>query len=528
MSELRYSEEVIFREFGGFDESPKIEKKEPVSDEFYNSLLDKINSAAKKNQDAHKEDDPLSKDNEVSDLLKATARDIFDGTHGVNFKDSYAILDDEDKAEFESIILDIMGAIEEEMASEDKAGLVQGLFDRLFPENAKFVDPYDAVRATLLKLQQDGDVTPEELMNRIIPMILEAATKTGNEATYEYGVVKLDDEEMSLEDMYSAMQEIAAMMAEVDAGVNPEVPTENPDDVPEVPEIPENPEDVPEVPENPEDVPEVPENPEDVPDVPTENPDDVPEVPETPTDNTEVPEVPTDNTDVPEVPTDSTETTDVPEIPTESVEGSTEPIETPEEMAELLSSGQIRRASQNIVRNSTELEEIAVSTATPNVDGFAEVTMNAQTAQSIQSQVLSAVESRLANIGVNANDEVNIILNPENLGRISVRISNGGGDTLIRIAAENEETRAVLLERLPSLMESLSQINNSVREITVEEVWQSAEMQTNLFGGQNGTFAGNRNGQGNYNGSSAESQTTEAVDSTENIMKGANRLWQKA
>lgn len=519
MSELRVQENVVeFASFGGGGQ-------EPVSDEFYNSLLDKIDAAAKKNQNAgQKEENPLSKDSEVSDLLKTTARDIFDGDYGVNFKDSYAILDDEDKAEFERIILDIMGAIEAEMADEGKAGLVQKMFDRLFPRTSEYVDPFDAVRETLLRLQEEGDSTPEELMQKIIPMILEASTKGETEITYEYGIVKVDDDEMSLEDMYSAMQEIAAMITEVNEAIIPEIPEEpeNPDDVPEIPDVPSDIIDVPETPETP-DVPDVPEVPE------------TPDVPDTPTDNTDVPEVPTDSTDVPEISETPTETpevpeapTEAPEVPTESVEGSTESIETPEEMAELLSSGQIRRASQNIVRNSTELEEIAVSTAAQNVDGFAEVTMNAQTAQSIQSQVLSAVESRLANIGVNANDEVNIILNPENLGRISVRISNGGGDTLIRIAAENEETRAVLLERLPSLMESLSQINNSVREITVEEVWQSAEMQTNLFGGQNGTFTGNQNNQRSFNGSSAESQATEAVDSTENIMKGANRLWQKA
>lgn len=520
MAELKVKEQHIDCSMWDINDN---REPEPVSDEFYNSLLDKINAAAQKNQDANRVDDePLSNDSEVSDLLKTTARDIFNGTYGVDFKDSYAILDDEDKAEFERIILDIMNAVESEMADEGKVGSVQQLLDRLFPENAEFVDPYDAVRATLLRLQRQGDTTPEELMNRIIPMILDASTKTEGEAVYEYGIVKLDDEEMSLEDMLAAMQEIAAAIAEVNAEMNPDVPSDNPDDIPEVPEVP----DVPVVPENPE-TPEVPTDITDVPETPTDSTD-VPEVPTDSTDVPEVPDIPSDSTETPNVPETPTETPDVPEVPTESVESSAEPIETPEEMGELLSSGQIRRASQNIVRSSTELEEIAVSTAAQNVDGFAEVTMNAQTAQSIQSQVVSALESRVADIADNTNDEVNIILNPENLGRISVRISNGGGDTVIRIAAENEETRAVLLERLPSLMESLSQINNSVREITVEEVWQSAEMQTNLFGGQNGTFTGNQNNQRSFNGSSAESQATEAVDSTENIMKGANRLWQKA
>ncbi|MBQ7958983.1 MAG: flagellar hook-length control protein FliK, partial [Oscillospiraceae bacterium] len=204
-----------------------------------------------------------------------------------------------------------------------------------------------------------------------------------------------------------------------------------------------------------------------------------------------------------------------------------EHLESPAEMVELLSRNGFATTSTSFTRSTTELEEIAVSSVSQqNIQNFGNIAnFDEATMMSVQRQVITATQEIMGRLTVNSSDEVNLVLNPENLGRISVRLTNQGGDIIIRIAAESEETQAILRERLPSLMQSLTEINNSVREITVEEISQSAEMQANLMFG-NGSDAQAQSEQGNNYSNEAveEISETEETDS----MKGVSRLWQKA
>ena len=144
MAELEVVEKKV-REFGSWYETGS--KKEVVDDSFYDTLLDKVNSASKKamGNTAPKDDTPISKDKEVSSTLKKTIKDVFEGEeYGVDFADSYAILDEKDKAEFEEIILGFIDVLEKEIADEGNAGAMQSLLDRLFPSanaSTEGVDP---------------------------------------------------------------------------------------------------------------------------------------------------------------------------------------------------------------------------------------------------------------------------------------------------------------------------------------------------------------------------------------------------
>lgn len=529
---------VEFREFGGGAGKPE----NAVKDEFYDTLIDKVNSASKKAQGntAPKNETPISDDKEVSETLKKTIKDVFEGEeYGVDFADSYAILDEEDKAEFESIILGFINVLEKEIADEGNAGAVQSLLDRLFPSanaSAEGVDPYADVRNLLLSYQDEGTATAEELLNKLVPMLLEVSAKVETAPSYEYGTVSANGNEMSLEDMLEAMQELAAMMAKADAGVmeNPEQTPEgeNPEgEIPEISggtEIPVEPE-VPETPVEPE-IPEVNEGGEntETPEVPevnegVETPE-VNETPETPVEP-ETPEVP-EEPEVPETPEISGETeTTTDENEDETVEE--EHLESPAEMVDLLSRNGFSTTSTGFTRSTTELEEIAVSSISQqNIQNFGNVAnFDEATMMSVQRQVITATQEIMGRLTVNSTEDVNLVLNPENLGRISVRLTNQGGDIIIRIAAESEETQAILRERLPSLMQSLTEINNSVREITVEEISQPSEMQANLmFGNGSGSQAQSQNGNSYSNDAVEEISETEETDS----MKGVNRLWQKA
>ena len=176
-------------EFGG------TKPENAVKDEFYDKLIDKVNSASKKAQGstAPKDETPISEDKEVSATLKKTIKDVFEGEeYGVDFADSYAILDEEDKAEFESIILGFIDVLEKEIADEGNAGNVQSLLDRLFPSanaSTEGVDPYADVKKLLISYQDEGTATAEELLNKLVPMLLEVSAKVETVPSYEYGTV---------------------------------------------------------------------------------------------------------------------------------------------------------------------------------------------------------------------------------------------------------------------------------------------------------------------------------------------------
>lgn len=536
MAELKIVEGAIpkveFREFGGGVEKPE----NAVKDEFYDTLIDKVNAASKKAQGTNTQKDttPVSKDKEVSSTLKKTIKDVFEGKeYGVDFADSYAILDEEDKAEFESIILSFIDVLEKEIADEGKAGAMQSFLDRLFPVEAEEgVDPYADIRKMLLELQEEGTATAEDLVTKLIPMLLDVSGKVEVSSGYEYGTVSVDGNEMSLEDTLEAMQELAAIMARVDAGLM-ETPEQNPEENPEgeIPEVPgvtdgaETPET-----ETPEVTPENPETPEITDEVPEVTPEVTPETPEV-SDETEVPETP-EVSETPEItdetPETSGETTEEPVITeTETPEVTEEHLESPAEMVDLLSRNGFSTTSNKVTRNTSELEEIAVSAVSSN--GISEfgniVNFDEATMQSVQQQVISAAETVMGRLTVNSSDEINLVLNPENLGRISVRLTNQGGDIIIRIAAESEETQAILRERLPSLMQNLTELNNSVREITVEEISQTSDMQANLMFGNGGNAQPQSQGN-SYNSNDAVEEISETTEA--DSMKGVNRLWQKA
>ena len=478
-------------EYGTFGDWMDEEKpKDAVSDEFYNTLLDKVDAASKKAQNStQKTEPPVSSDKEVSSTLKKTIKDVFEGDHGVDFADSYAILDEKDKAEFESIVLSFINVLENEIADKGNVGAMQSLLDRLFPTTVQGIDPFEEVREAILNFKKDGTANAEDIMGKIIPMLLEASANAEKTTSYEYGTLSVNGEEMSLEDMLEAMQEIAAMITEINASLNPE---QNPELNPE-----ENPEgEISGVTGGTE----------------------TPEVNE----GTETPAEPV----VPEV-NEEPETPVVPETSETTEETTEEHLESPAEMVELLSRNGFATTSTSFTRNTTELEEIAVSSISQqNIQNFGNIAnFDEATMMSVQRQVITATQEIMGRLTVNSSDEVNLVLNPENLGRISVRLTNQGGDIIIRIAAESEETQAILRERLPSLMQSLTEINNSVREITVEEISQSAEMQANLMFG-NGSNAQAQSEQGNNYSNEAveEISETEETDS----MKGVSRLWQKA
>ncbi len=419
-----------------------------VSNEFYNSLLDKINAAATASKNNGTEDVPLTEDAEVEDLLQETLTQIFGGESGVSFKDSFAILTSEDKTELTALVTKFLNSIQGEIDDKTNNGDTQKLIDSLFPSDEKEKDPFDSVREQLAQMQKSG-ATSEELMQVIIPLIIQASTAS-TEKTYTYDVLELDGKKMTLDELQQAMQEIASMIAEVNAApVTPETPEENPDGT--VGGVTETP------------------------DGETGNTGETGETEGT-TGGTEVTdgtagttgetgtaegtEGTSGTTEIPQT-TDTTETPQTTEIPqTTEVPVTTDETEadgnvgTISELDEILSQVNFIRSAERIQRGTNELSEIAAASQNFQPAAVSTEVMTEETAQSVQSQVLNFVSEELNTLENGTTREVTMTLNPENLGRITVHIESSDNEITIRIAAQSAETQELLRDRLPSLMQN--------------------------------------------------------------------------
>lgn len=523
MANIEYIENPLPTKWG-IDEDPAYATKPgEVSDKFYDTLIDKIDTAAKKIDTETKviEKAPLTENETVSDLLKDTMEEAFGISGvGVDFSDAFEQMLPEDQEEFLNLMEKIMASIEAEDNGDAAEGTVQGLLDAIFGRRVvESDDPYDAVRLKLEALKKK-DVSAEEAMQIILPMLLNISID--NTAVKAGEVVYGGGEEMtfgefahSMDAIWSEIKIARDFAASGEEIVVPEAPV-----TPEVPEITDDSE-VVVTPEVPTDT--------------TENP----EVTDTTTDSTEVPEV-TDTTETPETPetpevTDTTENTEVTDEVTDEAGTATEttvPVESIEvetlsaDASRLMSASSIARSSANITTGTDELNEIAAASMV-NADMQTVVTAEAAvpeaTANSVHTQVVDFITGQMSSVREGDTNRLTMTLNPDNLGRITVEVTNDGGEITIRIAAESAETQSLLRDRLPSLMQDLSNINNGVREIQmVEPSYNGAAADLNLSNGGDSNAA-----QQQYTQSDAVEMTQEE-ESPETILKGENRLWQMA
>jgi flagellar hook-length control protein FliK len=81
--------------------------------------------------------------------------------------------------------------------------------------------------------------------------------------------------------------------------------------------------------------------------------------------------------------------------------------------------------------------------------------------------------------------EVEVTINPEELGPIKLKVQMTGDKAEVTFQAENEQTRTLLAEAVPALTESLAESGIELRNALVEKPQQSLENNTgNLFQGQ--------------------------------------------
>lgn len=159
--------------------------------------------------------------------------------------------------------------------------------------------------------------------------------------------------------------------------------------------------------------------------------------------------------------------------------------------------------------------------------------ISGSTAESIQVQVTEVVTEKLMSFeGDNGTEELTMILKPESLGEIAVKIVKENGAVTVLLSAQYEEVGKVMADRAALLGSSLQNQNYNVKDIQIVAAGNAAEQMGLDFTNQGFGFMQNRsnNQESNsrYNGIEAVDgiEETEAVTGTSKLKEA--KLWTTA
>lgn len=188
-------------------------------------------------------------------------------------------------------------------------------------------------------------------------------------------------------------------------------------------------------------------------------------------------------------------------------------------------------AAANIEPQAVQLEntvEIAVDAAD---------TEDSLTAESIEQQITEAITEKSFEIKEdNGTEELIMVLKPENLGQVAVKLVKENGAISVTLSAQYEEVGKMMSERAAALGGSLSENNVEVKNVEVVNPSSAAEQMGLAFTNQGFSFAGSFN-RGQYNdperqGGYRDAEEIEGIDivnAADNIeLIREARLWTTA
>ena len=138
--------------------------------------------------------------------------------------------------------------------------------------------------------------------------------------------------------------------------------------------------------------------------------------------------------------------------------------------------------------------------------------MNVETQKvfySVKEQVISEITRNLEDVSLFKN-EISFVLNPETLGKVSVRMAVDNGVLTLELSAANKETQSILAANLDSIKEVLknlsadNQVQNIMQEANSDYIDQHAEQN-----GGNNSYA---------QGENTKEQDTDDTQLTENFL----------
>ena len=156
-----------------------------------------------------------------------------------------------------------------------------------------------------------------------------------------------------------------------------------------------------------------------------------------------------------------------------------------------------------------------------------------ETAESVQIQVTEVVTEKLMDMkSGDGVEELTMILKPENLGEVAVKLIKENGAVTVLLSAQYDEAGKALADRAAALTSSLQNQNYNVKEVLVVAAGNAAEQMGLDFSNQGFNFAQNRGGNGesgtNYRGVDGIDgiEETEAVTGTAKLKEA--KLWTTA
>lgn len=184
-------------------------------------------------------------------------------------------------------------------------------------------------------------------------------------------------------------------------------------------------------------------------------------------------------------------------------------------------------AAANTEPQAVQLEntaEIAADTDVPAAD-------------SVERQVTDVITERAFEIKEdNGTEELIMVLKPENLGQVAVKLVKENGAVSVMLSAQYEEVGKMMTERAAALGGSLSENNVEVKNVEVVDPSSAAEQMGLAFTNQGFSFAGSFNRgrdsaperRGGY-GSAEEVEGIDIVNAADNIeLIREARLWTTA
>jgi len=189
-----------------------------------------------------------------------------------------------------------------------------------------------------------------------------------------------------------------------------------------------------------------------------------------------------------------------------------------------LSGGNNRNNQQELKGNSSSAPQIMADSISVKGESIRntqfERILNTKTSNSLEQSVLEQVNKKITSDVANNKSQVNIILRPENLGRVNLNISSQNGVLTAQITAESPQVKDMLNKGLETLRQNLADqgVNVGKLVVNVQEPSSSnnnnsAEHNFQKFNGNNSGGTGfNQGHQGKQNENSPNGQSLGRFD----------------
>ena len=186
---------------------------------------------------------------------------------------------------------------------------------------------------------------------------------------------------------------------------------------------------------------------------------------------------------------------------------------------------------------SAEGELAAITADVPHVVNTGDVVqVNAQDVKfsdiAAQIDIVLKTEEIFAKSAEKTPTELTIRLDPENLGRIEVKITSGNGGLTVAFAAENAQTGRLLSENVRELAAAVNRAGGDINEVYVVSGNDSTDgaQLSMAFSFANGFGGGQKDSGANQTGRqiTPAENTENSVSETENITLREGKLWQTA